>query len=86
MKQRLKFECWHCQRVYSLTRQIEGRPRLLVECPYCEHEAVVDLAPFRDETVVIFESTRETDNTVESLNLPEVLPTVPKEDDPDSDL
>ena len=85
MKQRLKFKCWHCERVYSSPREIEGRPRLVVECPYCEHEAVVDLAPFRDETVVTFKSPSETEPTAESLNLPDVLPTIPKEDDQGSE-
>ena len=79
-KRRLKFKCWHCERDYEMTRQDLGLVRLVVECPFCEHEAVVDLAPFRDESVSTFKSVDgEPQSNFESLNLPAVLPTSPPE-------
>ena len=81
MKKRFTFRCWHCDRTYELTRTIEGQPRLLVECPYCEKEGVVDLAPFRSETVTIFKSVNPPPASAEqSLTLPDVIPTVQREE------
>jgi hypothetical protein len=83
MKHRLKFKCWHCEMEYTTVRDIIGWPRLLVECPFCEHEGVVDLAPFRDETVPIFESTgggSDSDIGFNTLNLPDVLITSPRDE------
>jgi len=81
MKKRLTFQCWHCNREYSLTREVEGQPRLLVECPYCEKEGVVDLAPFRSEAVEIFKSVDPPRARAgQNLTLPEVIPTVQPEE------
>lgn len=81
MKKRITLQCWHCDEIYSLHREIHGRPKLIVECPFCEQEAVVDLAPFRDETVVVARSIEpvaddgsEIDVAV-GQDLPDRLPT-----------
>ena len=73
MKKRLKFECWNCGETYSLLRDLNGWPKIIVECPYCETEAVVDLAPARDAIVHVFQDGEAA--TWETLNLPEVIPT-----------
>ena len=79
-KKRLKFKCWNCQKEYTL--QIVGNPQLIVECPYCEHEAVVELMPFRPSVTTTFKGldppTAPLD--LESLDLPDVLLTHPKDD------
>lgn len=81
MKKRLTFKCWNCDRTYELTRTIEGQPRLLVECPYCEKEAVVELAPYRSETVTLFKSIDPNrDRAEQSFTLPAVIPTVQPEE------
>lgn len=75
-KQRCKFKCWNCQREYSLLREVQGQPKLMVACPFCEAEGVVDLAPYRSPVVEIQQSG-EGGITAETLHLPEVLPTAP---------
>jgi hypothetical protein len=76
MKKRLKFKCWNCEREYSLTRDLQGQPRLIVECPFCEREAVVDLAPYRSEAVGVYKGEAESGGA-ETITLPDVIPTSP---------
>lgn len=80
MRKRIKMKCWHCDREYSLLRDldVDEKPRLIVECPFCENEAVVDLAPFRTEKVDVLQSG-DAAETGSVLDLPDVLPTSPKE-------
>jgi hypothetical protein len=76
MQRRLKFSCWNCKQEYSLLREVEGRPKLLVECPFCEHEAVVDLAPYRDETTTVMRGDKSRLPTgAPGITIPDVLPT-----------
>ena len=42
MKKRLKFKCWHCERTYSLFREITDEQKITIACPYCNKEGVVD--------------------------------------------
>jgi hypothetical protein len=81
MKKRIKMQCWNCERVFSLLKElhVDEKPRLLVECPFCEQEAVVDLAPFRTEKVEHYKSG-DTSEGAAGLALPEVLPTRKPED------
>ncbi len=75
MKKRLKFLCCYCDREYSMTREITGKPTLLVACPFCEKEAVVDLDPYRKNTTSIFKSVDAPDKAIEAYDFPAVLPT-----------
>ncbi|MCP4420639.1 MAG: hypothetical protein GY805_28870 [Chloroflexi bacterium] len=80
MRKRIKMKCWHCKREYSLLKSldVDEKPRLIVECPFCENEAVVDLAPFRTENLAVLRSGDAT-KTGTKLDLPDVLPTSPVE-------
>lgn len=42
-EQRLTFECWNCEKTFSLLLDSE----FISACPYCEKEVVIDLNPFR---------------------------------------
>ena len=77
-KKRLKFKCWHCQEEYTLP--VQGNPQLIVECPYCEHEAVVDLIPFRSGVTPAFKGLDQpaAPLDLETLDLPDVLLTRPR--------
>ncbi len=75
MKKRLTFSCWNCDREYSMTREIDGKPKLFVACPYCEKEAVVDLDPFRRSDVSIYKSLNAPETTVDIYAFPSVIPT-----------
>ena len=75
MKMRLTFSCWNCDREYSLTREIGGKPKLIVACPYCEKEAVADLNPIPDSTTSIYKSLNPPETTIETYKFPIVIPT-----------
>jgi hypothetical protein len=81
MEKRLTFKCWHCDREYSLLRDLSHGPKLLVACPFCEKEAVVDLSPYRSEVVGIYQSQSSgTEAVGEAYRLPDVLPTIVPDD------
>lgn len=74
---RIRLKCWNaaCGREYTLLREFEGQPQLFVACPYCLSEGVVDLAPWRSKTVEIYQGESGQGFTLETLDLPAVLPT-----------
>ena len=81
MKKRLNFQCWNCDRDYAMIRELDGKPQLIVACPYCEKEAVVDLKPFQTQVATVYRGGGEaTSNVVEGYNFPDVIPTVPVND------
>ena len=80
MKIRPKFTCWNCERTYTLLRETEEQPKLIVECPFCGAEAEVDLAPWRTPTMNIQKGSGANEQALgETLNLPDVLPTTPRQ-------
>lgn len=79
MEKQLKFQCWQCDRVFTLLKDIEGQPSLIVECTFCAAEAEVDLAPYR-ETAVSIQKSIDLDalEAGEFIDLPDdALPTTP---------
>lgn len=80
MKKRLTLTCWNCSRPYSLLREIQGLPKLVVECPYCGKEGIVDLDPYRDPCVEVFKDDKaDKINVGEGMKLPDQIPTAPPE-------
>ena len=76
LKQRLTFTCWNCQREYSLFIEEEDAHILYVECPFCEKEAVVDLAPYLEDVVEVFKHGSPAKGlNVTTWNFPEPIPT-----------
>jgi hypothetical protein len=83
MDKRIKLECWNCERVYSLFKHldVDEEPKLIVECPFCESEGVVNLAIYPRELVEIYKAGEgETQTVGYTLDLPDVLPTSPLEE------
>ena len=83
MSVRLKFKCWNqdCGREYSLLREVQGQPKLLVQCPFCDAEAEVDLAPCRSPVTPVYKGIDPpAEPLAETLLLPDVLPTTPREE------
>lgn len=75
-KGRYEFKCWNCKQNYTLFREITEAQTLFVACPYCNAEAVVDLAPYLKQKKVIVRGDNQTEQTLgEELELPPVLPT-----------
>lgn len=82
MIKRLTFKCWHCQRDYSLLFDLEGKPKLRVECPFCGQEGIADLNPYWEESVEVFRSGEPKGESVgATLNLPDVIPTTQPEEE-----
>ncbi len=78
MNRRVKFQCYQCQREYSLLRDV-GQAKLLVECPFCGAEAETDLAPWRSQVMSTHKGEGSGEQALgEILNLPAVLPTTPR--------
>jgi DNA-directed RNA polymerase subunit RPC12/RpoP len=76
MKKRFKFKCWKCHRTYTLFREITDQQKLIVGCPYCNQEAVVDLDPFRKKIIPVQKGDAGNDEAIGyEYQLPEVLPT-----------
>ena len=73
-EKRLKYKCWHCEREYTLLRELKGLLRFTVVCPYCENEGVVDLAPARPEGMDTLRGG-ESDAPWEYLDLSGTIPT-----------
>lgn len=53
MEKRLSFKCWQCGRAYTLFQQITDQQQLIVSCPFCETEAVVNLPQYRQKTKTV---------------------------------
>ena len=81
MRKRIKMKCWNCKEVFSLLKDldVDEKPRLIVECPFCENEAVVDLAPFRTEIINMLRGGSSV-KTGSGLDLEVVFPTSPREE------
>lgn len=83
VEKRIKLKCWHCGREYTLYKEldVEEKPKLVVQCPFCEREGVVDLAPWRSELMDVYKGFEPDAPSVgETLDLPDVLPTREREE------
>jgi len=47
-RQRPTFTCCNCERPFGETIDPDDQAELIVVCPYCEAECIVDLQPYRD--------------------------------------
>lgn len=72
MKKRYQFRCWHCERKYSFLCEVSETLKVIVVCPYCESEAVVDFSPYK-RPIEIYKG--DVPNALEVLDLPDILPT-----------
>lgn len=76
MEKRFDFKCWNCKKNYSLYIDISPEQTVIVACPYCGAEGVVDLQPFLKQKKSIFKSEAIPGGEPEfELVLPDVLPT-----------
>ena len=76
MEDRFTFKCWNCNKDYTLFREITDQQELIVACPYCGEEGVVDLNPYRKTVMTVVKSVEAKEQSRgQELDLPEVLPT-----------
>ena len=80
MKKRHTFQCWNCGKTYTLFRDFIVGQKMLVACPFCGEDGLVDLAPYRDTETTVYRGIAddEAETRLEGLTLPEVLPTAPR--------
>jgi len=74
MKTRPSFECWRCERTFGQVVDLEGKPVLLLECPYCGAECKVDMAPYRRRVITVTRDEEAGPSTV-GYALPETVKT-----------
>ena len=76
MRKRFKFQCWNCEKTYTLHREVSEDLKLFVACPYCGKEALVDLKHFQKEKKEVLRSGSGVERTLGlELELPETLQT-----------
>jgi len=78
MNKRLTFTCWKpkCRKKYTLFREITGEQELIVACPYCLTEGVVDLAPYRKPGRIVLRGVAASATASDfEIILPDVVPT-----------
>ena len=76
MKQRLKYRCWNCERVFSLFLEIDEKPDILSECPYCNVDVFIELEPYRDKLQIVFRNRSSADSEhLAGDAFPEIIPT-----------
>lgn len=81
MKKRFTFQCWKCKRKFSLFMEITDQQTLIVFCPFCDAECVVDLRPYPPKKVIL-RKEGGAEREIEERELPEILPTQePEEND-----
>jgi len=77
MGERFTFECWNCNRNYTLFREITEEQTLIVACPFCGKEGVVALDPYRrPKPIDVHKGVGgESSLEIDELDLPDILPT-----------
>ena len=81
MKKKLNLKCWNCQRCYSLLRELEGKLKFAVECPFCGEEGIADLDPYRENSVEVFRAaTSDKKQIATALHFSDVIPTTQPKD------
>ena len=77
MSKRLKLQCWNCPKTYFETLEITSQQEVIVRCPYCNAEAVVNLRPYRREQKVVnvLKGENKDSQGNEEFQFPDFLPT-----------
>jgi NAD-dependent SIR2 family protein deacetylase len=77
MIKRFKFQCWNCPKTYYRSLEITNQQEIIVSCPYCNADAVVNLRPYGKElkTLTVMRGEKKDKRNEEDLQLPDILPT-----------
>ena len=75
MSKRLKLQCWSCPKTYLEKVEITDQQEIIVRCPYCKAEAMVNLRPYLKKTITIMRGDNKDQLNEGELQLPDVLPT-----------
>ena len=81
MNKKLKFQCWNCPKTYYQTAHDlnlnvlrRAEEKLIVRCPYCHAEAVVDLRPY-GKAITVLKGDEDKEPILGDEPLPDILPT-----------
>ncbi len=77
MEVRLVYQCWKCQETYSLLLQIEGKPKINLQCPFCHEEGIADLSPYQNDVTEVYRHTTGdgSQKVGTKTDFPDVIPT-----------
>lgn len=82
-KKRLTIRCWNpdCPHPeYTWLATFDGRPTLLIACPFCGAEAVIRLDPYVTPLREPYAGDERPPLALSNLSLPDVLPSEPREE------
>ena len=77
IKKRITLQCWNCPKTYFYPVEITDQQEIIVRCPYCNAEAMVDLRPYskNPKIVTVIRGENKDQKNEEDLRLPDILPT-----------
>lgn len=84
MAKRLKFKCWKCPKTFyqdlEMSKDVfrgdkDDQATIIVSCPYCGADGVVDLGPYRARTMDVMRGHTNDNPDEKGFQLPAVLPT-----------
>jgi len=73
MAKRLKLQCWNCPNVYFYTLENASQQEIIVSCPFCKAEAVVDLRSAPTSFWDVYKGDEDNDWPVDEDDV--ILPT-----------
>jgi DNA-directed RNA polymerase subunit RPC12/RpoP len=81
MEKRLKYQCWYCDKTYTLYKEIQVNTKFEVACPYCHKEGMVDLRKPKYRKITTHKGDAVEPGQMTELDLPDIIPT--EEPEPD---
>ncbi len=77
MLERLKLQCWNCQKVFELTMETNADPRIIKACVGCGEQVVIDLSPYQNSEVTMLKSEPQGDGPTKEAKTerPDIIPT-----------
>jgi DNA-directed RNA polymerase subunit RPC12/RpoP len=77
MNKHQKLQCWNCPKTFYSPVEITDEQEIIVHCPYCRVEAVVNLKPYRKKGKVmsVLKGENPSGQGNEEFQLPEIIPT-----------
>ncbi len=64
---RLKLQCWNCPQTYFEPLEITDQQEIIVTCPYCKAEAVINLRPYRKHAKTVIGNDDTTTDILEPI-------------------
>jgi len=77
MNKRLKLQCWNCPKTYFETLEITDRQQIIIKCPYCKADAIVNLKPYskQSRTTTVYRGKNKDNQGGEDFQFPDIVPT-----------